>query len=158
MNSDSTEQRSNDTGQARRQHWLSVMAKASADELEAEAHRLAPLPGYGFLRAPEAGMVMLRGRTGGTGDRFNLGELTVTRCSLRLDNGAIGHGYAAGRDRRKSELVALFDALLQGDDGYADRLAAAIDAWEAAQKAEHEDASRKAAATKVEFFTVARER
>ena len=57
-----------------------------------------PEPDVVSIRAPEIGAVMVRGRVGGAGDAFNLGEMTVTRCSLRLACGAVGHGYVQGRD------------------------------------------------------------
>ena len=60
-----------------------------------------------FLRRPETGLVMLRGRAGGTGQAFNLGEASVTRCSVRLSDGQVGTGYVLGRDQRKAELVAV---------------------------------------------------
>ncbi len=33
---------------------------------------------------PRPGMTLVRGRMGGTGSPFNLGEMTVTRCVVRL--------------------------------------------------------------------------
>ena len=39
---------------------------------------------YVELRAAETGLVMLRGRIGGDGDPFNLGEATVTRAAVQI--------------------------------------------------------------------------
>src|SRR5690606_793551 len=99
-----------------RQRWMSVLAKARNEELDRAWAELADKPRWRSLRKPEAGMVMVRARAGGTGGRFNLGEMTVTRCAVQLDGGATGHAYVAGRDGRKAELAALFDALLQDPD------------------------------------------
>jgi alpha-D-ribose 1-methylphosphonate 5-triphosphate synthase subunit PhnG len=111
------------------------------------------------LRTPEVGMVMLRGRTGGDGAPFNLGETTVTRCSVELEHGGrslIGHGYVLGRDKRHAQLVALLDALLQDTDE-GERLEARVVApLEAMQDARRRRQARKAAATKVDFFTLVR--
>lgn len=101
-------------------------------------------------------MVMLRGRVGGTGDAFNLGEATVTRCALRVGSGALGVGYTLGRDRRKAELVALFDALLQDDTRQAYLQQAVMDPLASQQAAQRDAASRSAAASRVEFFTFVR--
>ena len=57
---------------------------------------------------------MARGRPGGDGAPFNLGEMTVTRCTVRLEDGTVGHAYVAGRDMRQAELAAVLDAVLQG--------------------------------------------
>jgi alpha-D-ribose 1-methylphosphonate 5-triphosphate synthase subunit PhnG len=127
---------------------MSVLARASAEEMSAALGDDVPL--YRILRAPQTGMVMLRGRAGGTGAAFNLGEATVTRCSVRLESGAIGHAYVLGRDARQAELAAVLDAALQDDAG----LMPVIDGLAAAQMARRQNIAAKAAATKVEFFTM----
>jgi alpha-D-ribose 1-methylphosphonate 5-triphosphate synthase subunit PhnG len=112
-------------------------------------------PEYRRLRGPEAGLVMLRGRAGGEGAPFNLGEITVTRCSVRTTDGLTGHAYVTGRDARQAELAALLDALLQ-DPARHDALQAKVIAPLARAQAERRAATaRKAAATRVNFFTMA---
>jgi len=101
-------------------------------------------------------MVMVRARAGGTGQRFNMGEMTVTRCTVRLDDGTVGHAYVAGRDLRHAELAAVLDALLQNDARREAIEDAVIGPLAAAQQAERASAARKAAATKVDFFTMVR--
>ena len=100
--------------------------------------------------------VMVRGRAGGTGAQFNLGEMTVTRCSVRLPDGAVGHGYASGRSRRQAELAALLDARLQQHELQATLLEQVIEPLRKVESDRRLLASRKAAATKVEFFTMVR--
>ena len=142
--------------QAARRQWLGVLSRAGRDELELALAALADLPPIEHVRPPEPGMVMLRGRVGGTGDAFNLGEATVTRCALRLGAGALGVGYTLGRDRRKAELVALFDALLQDETRQAGLQRELIAPMQQQQAAAREATSRAAAASKVEFFTFVR--
>ncbi|MBT9244368.1 phosphonate C-P lyase system protein PhnG [Gemmobacter fulvus] len=139
------------TTQARRD-WMGVLARADAARL---ADLLPEVPGHDMLRPPEVGAVMVRGRVGGTGAPFNLGEMTVTRCVLRLACGAVGHAHVQGRDKRHAVRAAVVDALMQTDQ------AARIDAAVLAPLAQAEAARRatraaKAAATKVEFFTMVR--
>ncbi|MDQ1849101.1 phosphonate C-P lyase system protein PhnG [Gemmobacter fulvus] len=139
------------TTQARRD-WMGVLARADAARL---ADLLPEVPGHDMLRPPEVGAVMVRGRVGGTGAPFNLGEMTVTRCVLRLACGAVGHAHVQGRDKRHAVRAAVVDALMQTDQ------AARIDAAVLAPLAQVEVARRatraaKAAATKVEFFTMVR--
>jgi len=108
------------------------------------------------VRPPEIGMVMLRGRAGGSGPRFNLGEMTVTRCSVEVESGAMGHAYVAGRDLRHAELAAVFDALLQ-DTRVRDTLERSVIApLEDAQEEVRCISASRSAATKVEFFTLVR--
>ena len=108
-----------------------------------------------MLRAPEIGSVMVQGRIGGTGAPFNLGEMTVTRCSLRIASGAVGHAYVQGRDRDHALRAALIDALMQTGAAEALRVQclAPLARDEAARR---QVAAEKAAATKVEFFTMVR--
>jgi len=141
--------------QAARRHWMSVLARAGAGEIAALLAALPALPGHVRLRGPEAGLVMLRGRAGGGGAAFNLGEMTVMRCTVRLADGPVGHAYVTGRDAAQAELAALLDAALQ-DPARHDALQAAVIAPLAArQLAARDAAARRAAATKVNFFTMA---
>jgi alpha-D-ribose 1-methylphosphonate 5-triphosphate synthase subunit PhnG len=138
-----------------RQRWMSVLARASADEIAARLAGAPLLPAHTRLRGPEAGLVMTRGRAGGTGQAFNLGEMTVTRCTVRTEAGQIGHAYVAGRDSRQAELAARIDAAMQ-DPALHDALEAAVIApLAAAQEMAREEAARRAAATRVAFFTMA---
>lgn len=139
-----------------RQQWLSVLARASRLELEEALMRLGHLPAPVHVRQSDPGMVMLRGRVGGTGDAFNLGEATVTRCALRVGTSAMGVGYALGRDRRKAEVIAIFDALLQDSDRYAQLQREVLAPLASQQAALRAAASQMAASSKVEFFTFVR--
>jgi len=141
--------------QAERRDRMGLVARAPAAELARLWAGLGTAPRFAWLRPPETGTVMLRGRAGATGAPFNLGEMTVTRASLRLDCGAVGHAWVQGRDRGKAETAALVDALMQTDA--ADRVRARLLAPLAeAERARRDARARKAAATQVEFFTMVR--
>lgn len=143
------------TDNAARKVWMSVLAKAPAAELARLWHELDLRPDYEVLRAPEVGGVMVRGRVGATGAPFNLGEMTVTRCSLRLAEGVVGHGYVQGRDKAQAKTAALVDALMQTTA--ADEVCSAvIQPLEVTLSAASASRKAKAAATKVEFFTMVR--
>lgn len=140
---------------ATRQHWMAVLARATQGEIDALLEQAGPLPVHDLLKAPETGTVMVEGRAGGAGRRFNLGEATVTRCVVRLESGSMGFSYALGRDGRKARLAAIADALLQGEVETGP-LRRGVGALAQKQQAARELASRKAAATKVDFFTLVR--
>ena len=140
---------------------MAALALADESILEAEAAVLFPSLSYTFLRRPEAGLVMLEGRAGNSGQRFNLGEVLVTRCVVRLEpktRGQATEGYAfiQGNRPRHAELAAVFDALLQ-QEGMAEQLGQSLLAPLAARR---EDVLRKrvqeTAPTRVEFFTMVR--
>jgi alpha-D-ribose 1-methylphosphonate 5-triphosphate synthase subunit PhnG len=140
---------------AARQHWMGILARADGAELRNLSNTIIALPASEVVRAPEIGTVMLEGRAGGVGERFNLGDATVTRCVVRVGD-HLGFSYGLGRDRAKAQLAAQLDALLQ-DDVWHDRiLAAVVCPLERAQGEKRDLTSRKVAATKVEFFTMVR--
>jgi alpha-D-ribose 1-methylphosphonate 5-triphosphate synthase subunit PhnG len=143
-----------DVPQDARRHWMSVLARASAEALQSCLADSGDVPVYQRLRGPESGLVMVRGRAGGGGAKFNLGEMTVTRCTVRTAAGQVGHAYVTGRDARQAELAAVFDALLQ-DPVRRDALRSGVIAkLAAAQAAARVAIAQKAAATKVQFFAM----
>lgn len=136
--------------------WLAVLARATLPQLESMLPAAGALPDLKQVRPPEIGMVMLRGRVGGTGNPFNLGEASVVRCAVRLRNGPLGVSYALGRDKRRAEMAALFDALLQ-DPQHHDQLQRSLIAPLAfAQAQARARKQHEVASSKVEFFTFVR--
>ncbi|APO70299.1 phosphonate metabolism protein PhnG 2 (plasmid) [Rhizobium gallicum] len=139
-----------------RQRWMAVLARTKCDDLELAWNKLSIGLHYEWLRRPETGLVLVRGRAGGTGSPFNLGEVTMTRCALRLADGTTGFAFVLGRDQRRAELAAVFDALLQRADDVATESRGLVAQFEAIQASRRELKSRKAASTKVDFFAMAR--
>jgi alpha-D-ribose 1-methylphosphonate 5-triphosphate synthase subunit PhnG len=147
----------NQGGENQRADWMGVLGRAPAKSLEAKMKAIGDATSFDWLRQPEIGAIMLQGRAGGTGAAFNMGEMTVTRCALRLAGEAesVGHGYVQGRDARHAELAALADALLQ-TERQAEVMDAVIRPLKAEEAAKRLAARRKAGATKVDFFTMVR--
>jgi len=139
---------------ADRQYWMSVLARADLSDLETYWQNLPLQPTFRHLRKPEIGMTMVRGRTGGTGSPFNLGEITLTRCVVELDGSTQGFGYVSGRSRRHAELAALFDGLMcENSSKHGPALIQPLhEQW----LVRREKVSRKAATTKVNFMTMVR--
>ncbi len=134
---------------------MAVLAQSDAAAIERGLAAVGSDAEFADLRAPETGLVMLRGRIGGTGSAFNVGEATVTRAAVRLASGEIGFSYVLGRDAKKARLAAVCDALWQTDSRELIEqhvLAPLRQAREA--RLEHERA--RTAATKVDFFTLVR--
>ena len=134
---------------------MGVLASAAEARLAELWRALDHEPAFGWLRAPEAGGVMVLGRMGGSGAPFNLGEMTVTRCALSLADGTVGHGYVQGRSKAKAEMAAKIDALMQTDAAEALR-ATVLTPLEQERASAKEARASKAAATKVDFFTMVR--
>jgi alpha-D-ribose 1-methylphosphonate 5-triphosphate synthase subunit PhnG len=142
-----------------RRRWMAVLARAPSADIERYLKAAPTLPPHVRLRGPEAGLIMVRGRAGGAGAPFNLGEMTVTRCSVRTEGSGgtplIGHAYVTGRDTAQAELAARLDAGLQ-DPALRDALLETVIAPLAADQAARKEAiASRAAATQVQFFTMA---
>ncbi len=138
-----------------RQRWMAVLARADAAALRAALAGAPPLPGYTKLRGPELGLVMAQGRAGGGGAPFNIGEMTVTRCTVRSEDGLTGHATVAGRSAEQAELAAVLDAALQAPARQAALMQAVVAPLVEAQAAARQAAAERAAATRVQFFTMA---
>jgi len=133
---------------------MGLLATAPGDRLTG-LWSAVPEPAHDLLRAPEQGTVMVRGRTGATGAPFNLGEMAVTRCAVRLADGTVGHGYVQGRDKGAARAAALVDALMQTGQSVVVQ-EAVLTPLRAEREAARADRAAKSAATRVEFFTLVR--
>lgn len=138
-----------------RKAWMGILASAPVGRVSTLLAFLGERPEHVVLRPAEVGSVMVRGRAGGTGAPFNLGEVTVSRCSIRLATGEVGHGYVQGRSLVDAEAAALVDALMQTARAGEVR-ATVLDPIAADRMAKRKARAEKAAATKVEFFTMVR--
>lgn len=146
-----------DAGEASpRQHWLAVLALAPRAAL-AELAAFTDDAGLLALRAPEYGLVMLRGRIAVHGDRFNLGEATITRCVLRCAEApaTVGVGYVLGRDAPRARWVAALDALLQQPQHHAALMREVIEPLHAATQAQHAAEHARSQTSRVRFETLA---
>lgn len=139
-----------------RQRWLAVLARANVDALAQAWAAIPDKPHYIFLRSPETGLAQIRARAGGTGQQFNVGEVTLSRCTVLLEDGEVGVGYVTGRDKRHAELVAVFDAMLQAPIQGRQLQADVIDVLAATQTQQERRAAESAATSKVNFFTMVR--
>ncbi|AHJ27106.1 phosphonate C-P lyase system protein PhnG [Nodularia spumigena CS-584] len=144
-----------------RQAWMKTVAKAELKQLEALVSKLDTLPSYSFLRSPEIGLTMVQGSTGGTGSPFNLGDMTITRCVVKLESptkseSIVGFGFVGGRSHRHAELAAFCDALLQSPEWHDQIQAEVIQPLQTASLQRQELRKRQTAATKVNFLTMVR--
>jgi alpha-D-ribose 1-methylphosphonate 5-triphosphate synthase subunit PhnG len=141
--------------QGRRKAAMAVLAHCDAADIAACLDAIA-LPSCENLRDPENGLVMVRGRIGGDGAPFNLGEATVSRAAVRLATGEVGFGYTLGRDAQKARMIALCDALLQSNQ-FADAVEAGVLApLRAGLISEQGRKAAETAATRVDFYTLVR--
>jgi alpha-D-ribose 1-methylphosphonate 5-triphosphate synthase subunit PhnG len=140
---------------ARRKTAMVVLAHTDAAAI-ARCFNAIALPTHVELREPENGLVMVRGRVGGDGAPFNLGEATVSRAAVRLASGEVGFGYTLGRDAAKAKMIALCDAMLQSP-ALGERVETAVLApLRDAMLARRAHRAAEAAATRVDFYTLVR--
>jgi alpha-D-ribose 1-methylphosphonate 5-triphosphate synthase subunit PhnG len=134
--------------------WMAVLARATHSEIAAAVEKI-DMPAIDIVKPAEVGTIMLEGRAGGSGQRFNAGEATMTRCVVRVGE-CLGFSYALGRDKKKAVLCAALDGLLQNPMRRNEIFEHVIAPIAAAYAKRQEEASRRAAATKVDFFTMVR--
>jgi alpha-D-ribose 1-methylphosphonate 5-triphosphate synthase subunit PhnG len=141
--------------QAQRKAAMAVLAQSNAVEIACYLDAIE-LPAHENLREPENGLVMVRGRIGGDGAPFNLGEATVSRAAVRLATGEVGFGYVLGRDRQKARMIALCDALVQSNE-FAEAVETKVLApLRTAMISERNRKAAETAATRVDFYTLVR--
>ena len=143
------------TRQAQRKLAMAVLAHSDAADISGRLDAIA-LPAHENLREPENGLVMVRGRIGGGGAPFNLGEATVSRAAVRLSTGEVGFGYTLGRDRQKAQMIALCDAMVQSNQFAGSVEANVIAPLRAAIVAKQSRQAAETAATRVDFYTLVR--
>ena len=169
----------NATKSSPRAEWMRILALASPAELEAAMHTLGDLPFPRWLRKPETGMTMVQGRSGGTGARFNLGEMTITRCALTLslanfphaaasnssasaaepalsEMDPVGIAYVQGRTAKHAEYAAIADALLQSPHWHEQVTCAVLAPLQSARRTRLAQQAEALAQTRVDFFTMDR--
>ena len=139
----------------KRKSWMSLLATSNKNDLLNLWEQKKINIRYEWLRTPEIGSIMAQGRMGVTGDKFNIGEVTITRCSLKLNCGTIGHSYVQGRSKKKAEISALCDALMQTEMSKEINKNIIIPLGKI-KKDNKDKILSKAEATKVDFFTLVR--
>jgi alpha-D-ribose 1-methylphosphonate 5-triphosphate synthase subunit PhnG len=143
------------TRQTQRKQAMAVLAHSDSADISGRLAAIA-LPAHENLREPENGLVMVRGRIGGDGAPFNLGEATVSRAAVRLSTGEVGLGYTLGRDRQKAQMIALCDAMVQSNQFAGSVEANVIAPLRAAIVAKQSRQAAETAATRVDFYTLVR--
>lgn len=139
-----------------RQQWMAVLANSDSDQLQGIWQSLQLEPEYQFIRQPETGLTMLRGRIGGSGQPFNMGEMTLTRCAVRLNSGTLGVGYIAGRSKQHALTAALADALLQEESSTRVLQRQLIAPLQQRLTEIRDQRNAEANSTRVDFFTLVR--
>ena len=141
--------------QMQRKAAMAVLAHSGAAEISGRLGAIA-LPAHEDLREPENGLVMVRGRIGGDGAAFNLGEATVSRAAVRLSTGEVGFGYTLGRDGEKARMIALCDAMVQSDAFAGELETKVLAPLRAAITEKRSRNAAETAATRVDFYTLVR--
>ncbi|POF32721.1 phosphonate C-P lyase system protein PhnG [Roseibium marinum] len=147
--------RTGDAAEGDRKKIMATLAAATPEAIAGKYENLSP-PSFELVRQPETGLVMVRGRMGGTGSPFNLGEVTVTRCVVRLETGETGSAYSLGRNKKKALHSAVIDALWQRPETRARIENDIIAPLAAAQETAKETVRQETGATRVDFFTMVR--
>lgn len=139
-----------------RQQWLSVLSHSSATALAQHWQALHLSPRFSLIRPAEIGLTRLMARMGASGKRFVMGDATVTRAVVQLEDGTLGYSYVLGRDKAHAERCALIDALLQQPQTHALLTEKVITPLAALREEQRQLRAREIASSKVDFFTLVR--
>ncbi|WP_017347102.1 phosphonate C-P lyase system protein PhnG [Pantoea sp. A4] len=139
-----------------RQHWLSVLSHSTAEQLDAHWQTLELKPDFTLVRPAEIGLTRLQARAGATGQRFIMGDATLTRAVVVLADGTLGYSYILGRDKAHAERCALLDALLQQAETRGLLMEKIVTPLAALQAEQRQLRAREVASSKVDFFTLVR--
>lgn len=142
--------------QTTRQHWMSVMAKSSPEALIALSDNYVNSHSFETIRAAEVGLTQVRGRMGGTGSQFNVGDMTITRCVVRSSEGHYGHSYIMGRNKDHATRAAQLDAILQSQTYQKVMIEKIIQPLAQDLAVKTAEKADTVAQTKVNFFTLVR--
>ena len=139
-----------------RQHWMSVMAKSNSKTLIVLSDTYVTQQDFETIRPAEVGLTQVRGRMGGTGSQFNVGDMTITRCVVRSDQGHYGHSYIIGRNKDHATRAAQLDAMLQDQAHQKTMIEHIIQPLEHVLDQQQAEKAKDVAQTKVNFFTLVR--
>jgi len=148
-----------------RAQWMGLLARAPLDLLEKSIESYTHLD-FEILKPFETVAYMVQARTGGKGQRFNMGEVSVAKTIIKLhiphEDGSplqkhVGVAYIKSGSERQTFLAAVADALLQDSSHRNTIIQNLLVPLQDQLCREEEIALNKVRATKVEFFTVARE-
>ena len=137
-----------------RPEWISIFSKTSEDLLKNSLDHINFKENYDVLLGPEIGSIMIQGRAGGTGDKFNLGEATLTKCIVKFQE-KTGYSYHLGRNLIKSEYGAILDALMQ-IESYNSKLLMYVKEFQEEIQKEKTKIIAGSSESKVDFFTMVR--
>jgi alpha-D-ribose 1-methylphosphonate 5-triphosphate synthase subunit PhnG len=142
--------------QMEREKWIGLLGSADPADLESALEELGTGCDYASIAGPETGMLMVQAKADGSNSRFNLGEVTVSKCILEIKGKYLGTGWVMGPDLRHAELAALFDGLLQDPAHHDQLMETLIPRLEEKQRTKTKALIKEASDTKVEFFTLKR--
>lgn len=128
-----------------------IVAEADLEAIRAIADEIVDSNPIALLTEPTGSMIMVRHVDPLHHTAFYLGEAHVTECEVDL-NGTLGYGCVLGDNPERALCAAILDAaaLAKGSD-LSDRVARRLAAVGETLRQEREDASRRVAATRVDF-------
>lgn len=144
------------TKKTARQAWMATLATARTDALMLCSNTVVRQGSFEDIRTSEVGLAQVRGRMGGTGNAFNLGDMTITRCVIRSEEGHYGHSYIAGRSKTHAQRAAELDAMLQSETYHDTVMQQVIQPLLEQQTTIDRSRREKTASTRVNFFTLVR--
>ncbi|MFQ5904751.1 MAG: phosphonate C-P lyase system protein PhnG [Candidatus Binatia bacterium] len=120
-----------------RKKRFEILAQADSATLLPIADEILRAIEVDVLKKPETSLVMLRALDSVTGRPFNVGEVFVTECEVRLGN-HVGYSLIMGEEVERALAAAVIDVALESGQGSASSIEESL--W---QEEQHLQTNRK---------------
>ncbi|CZR98962.1 MULTISPECIES: phosphonate C-P lyase system protein PhnG [unclassified Clostridioides] len=98
-----------------------ILINMDLGELEKIYSMIKDISSISIIKDPNLATVMVRANESVNNTTFNLGEILVTECSVKVDE-SLGYGIVAENDDKKVVYLATIDAVLHSNNTKFDEL------------------------------------
>ncbi|HBG5344906.1 TPA: phosphonate C-P lyase system protein PhnG [Clostridioides difficile] len=98
-----------------------ILINMNLEKLEKIYSMIKDTSSISIIKEPNLATVMVRANESVKNTTFNLGEILVTECSVKVDE-SLGYGIVAENNNRKAIYLAVIDAILHSNNSKFDEL------------------------------------
>jgi alpha-D-ribose 1-methylphosphonate 5-triphosphate synthase subunit PhnG len=130
-----------------------ILAHTKVEKLEGIVEELSKKYEISKVKEPEMGLVMVKVKDGVYQEKFYIGEVLITECSVHL-NGSLGMGIIQGDEPRKAYAMAVIDAVFNNDEIDKTELIDILKVWEEEIEDSYIEEKAMVEGSKVKFETM----
>lgn len=130
-----------------------ILAHTRVEKLEGIVEELSKKYEISKVKEPEMGLVMVKVKDGVYQEKFYIGEVLITECSVHL-NGSLGMGIIQGDEPRKAYAMAVIDAVFNNEEIDKTELIDILKVWEEEIEDSYIEEKAMVEGSKVKFETM----